>query len=400
VRVLLTNNTLERRAGTELYVRDVALGLLARGHSPIAYSPALGAVAAELRAATVPVIDSLDALGAPPELIHGHHHLETTEAALRFPRTPTISFCHGWTPWEELPAALPNVVRHVAVDLTCRSRLVDELGIAPGRVRLLYNFVDVGRFPVRPALPARPARALVFSNYADERSVGAVREACARRGVAVEVAGASSAVLERPEDALGGYDLVFAKARCAMEAMAVGCAVVLCDRDGAGPLVTSAGFGPLRELNFGIRALRSPLTAAALGEQIDRYDAADAAEVCRLMRTHGDLQRCLDELVALYEEVLAEPRPDPDFAAMTTAAAAYVRSLSPRLKGADEARARLLADLARAEARAAALAAQVGRLGREPGVRLQVALTRLPLLGGLVSALGRRLRPILKAPER
>lgn len=36
MRILLTNNTLGLRAGSELYVRDVALALLSRGHEPIA----------------------------------------------------------------------------------------------------------------------------------------------------------------------------------------------------------------------------------------------------------------------------------------------------------------------------------------------------------------------------
>jgi hypothetical protein len=48
MRVLITNNTLASRAGSELYVRDVALGLLNRGHKPIAYSTELGAAPREL----------------------------------------------------------------------------------------------------------------------------------------------------------------------------------------------------------------------------------------------------------------------------------------------------------------------------------------------------------------
>ena len=47
-------------------------------------------------------------------------------------------------------------------------------------------------------------------------------------------------MVDRPEAILGDYDLVFAKARAAMEAMATGCAVILCDRVGAGPLVCRA----------------------------------------------------------------------------------------------------------------------------------------------------------------
>ena len=35
------------------------------------------------------------------------------------------------------------------------------------------------------------------------------------------------------------YDIVFAKARAAIEAMAVGAAVIVCDFDGVGPMVST-----------------------------------------------------------------------------------------------------------------------------------------------------------------
>jgi len=70
-RVLLTNGALVHRAGSELYLVEVASRLLALGHSPIAYSPILGPLAAELRASTVPVVDDLAAVAEPPDLIHG-----------------------------------------------------------------------------------------------------------------------------------------------------------------------------------------------------------------------------------------------------------------------------------------------------------------------------------------
>ena len=122
LRILITNNTLTYRAGTELYVRDVALALIKRGHTPIAYSTELGEVAQDIRAATIPVIDNLDALAAPPDVIHGHHHLETMTALLRFPGVPAVSFCHGWLPWEENPLRFPRILRYVAVDQACRDR--------------------------------------------------------------------------------------------------------------------------------------------------------------------------------------------------------------------------------------------------------------------------------------
>ncbi|MEP6913552.1 MAG: hypothetical protein ABI923_12405, partial [bacterium] len=116
MRILITNNTLDARAGSELYVRDVATGLLDRGHTPVAFSTILGEVARNLRAATIPVIDSLDALTTPPDIIHGQHHVETMMAMLHFPNTPAVYFCHGWLPWEEAPPRFPRILKYIAVD--------------------------------------------------------------------------------------------------------------------------------------------------------------------------------------------------------------------------------------------------------------------------------------------
>src|SRR5947207_12873911 len=100
MRILITNNTLDFRGGSELYVRDLAIALLKRAHMPIAYSTKLGDIAQEIRAATVRVVDSLDAVGAPPVVIHGHHHLDTMSALMRFPAVPAVILCHGCLPGE------------------------------------------------------------------------------------------------------------------------------------------------------------------------------------------------------------------------------------------------------------------------------------------------------------
>ena len=308
LRILITNAALDVRAGTELYVRDLATALLACGHTPIVYSPVLGAVAREIRAATIPVVDDLAAVGTPPDVIHGHHHLETLTALLWFPGVPAVSVCHGWLPWPESPPRFPRVRRHVAVDQACHDRLVLGHGIPEERVRVLLNFVDLDRFAPRGPLPARPARALVFSNAAsDQTHLPAVRAACDAAGLALDVAGrASGRVADAPESLLGAYDVVFAKARAALEAMAVGTAVVLCDEVGAGPLVTSAELDRLRALNFGIRTLREPATPEHFAAELARYDAADAARVSARIRREAGRDAVVDELVTLYREVIAE----------------------------------------------------------------------------------------------
>ena len=81
MRVLLTNNTLAWRGGTELYLLDVARELKRLGHEPVAYSPHLKDVAEHFRAAGIPVVANLAVLPFRPDVIHGQHHVETMTIA-------------------------------------------------------------------------------------------------------------------------------------------------------------------------------------------------------------------------------------------------------------------------------------------------------------------------------
>ena len=332
LRILITNHFLRGRTGSELYVCELATNLLRRGHTPIVYSPQLGPSARELRDATVPVIDNLDALSSPPDLIHGQHHVETMAALLRFPNTPAVFFCHGWLPWEETPPKHPRILRFVAVDDTCRDRLVCENGAPEERVSVILNSVDIDQFLPRAPLPAKPVRALVFSHGATH--VAAVREACRRTQLTLDVIGAESGnVSTRPQDLLGQYDIVFAKARCALEALAVGSAVVLCDTVGVGPMVTTGEVDQLRRLNFGVRTLQGSVEPDLLEKEIARYDAADAAEVSRRIRNGAGREAATDQIVALYQDVVAEfemTTRDPD--AEARAEAFYLQQLALHLE--------------------------------------------------------------------
>lgn len=308
LRILITNHFLRGRTGSELYVCELATSLLHLGHTPIVYSPQLGESARELRNATVPVVANLDALASPPDVIHGQHHVATMTALLRFPNTPAVYFCHGWLPWEETPPKHPRILRFVAVDDTCRDRLVCESAAPEERVSVILNSVDLNQFHPRAALPPKPGRALVFSNGASESThLGEVRQACQRTGLSLDVIGADSGnISARPQDVLGQYDIVFAKARCALEAIAVGTAVVLCDKVGAGPMVTTGDMDRLRRLNFGVRTLQGRVNADALQREIARYDPHDAAEVSRRIRGSAGRESAIDQIVMLYRDVVRE----------------------------------------------------------------------------------------------
>ena len=331
ISVLFTNNALAQRAGSEIYVRDVAIALQHRGHRPTAFSLVLGPVAAELRAATIPVVDDVTRIGERPDVIHGHHHVETLIAALAFPDTPVVNFCHGWVPWEEMPLLHPAVRRYVAVDEACVDRLVREEGIPPERIELLLNFVDLERFRCRLPLPTLPARALVLSNGATvDGYAGVIAAACESAGIAVDIVGAAAGnPSDAPEVLLAGYDLVFAKGRTALEALAVGCATVVADRAGAGPLVTTDNYQQLRRRNFGIRELHHAHDVDWYREQIGRYSSGAAAAVSRRVREDAGMQPAIDRLIAIYQAAMAAPpgRGDP-----WEAAARHVSRIARPLK--------------------------------------------------------------------
>jgi len=308
LRVLLTNVTLAGRTGTEIVTRDLALGLHGRGHHVAVYTRARGPVADELEAGGVNVVTDLNHVGVP-DIVHGHHFVETVEVLLRHPSARGVFVCHDRTASHSIPPRLGAIKRYVAVDENCLERLHHDWEIPPSDTRVILNAVDLTRFQPRAPLPDRPSRALVFSHYAAPGThVEVVRAACDRLGISVDVIGAGVGVVsESPEEQLREYDLVFAKGRCALEAMAAGAAVVLCDAAGSGPLITTDLVPRLRQWNFGARTLTESLDAGRLASEIGKYEAAQAAAVSAMIRQDADLNLALDRYEELYAEVMRLP---------------------------------------------------------------------------------------------
>jgi len=307
--ILLANVTLASRTGTETALRDLAVGLKAATHKPMVYSPELGEIADEIRASGIPAFSRLQDVPEEPDIVHGNHHAETVQAMLQFRNARGLFVCHDRRVYMSAPPRMRRIFRYVAVDYHCLERLTGTYDIPEHLTRVIYNSVDTSRFVPRPPLPRAPQRALVFSNYAGPGPyLDAVRAACAHLNLPLDVvgsgAGNSSSV---PESLLGQYDLVFAKARCALEAMAVGAAVVLADTSGLGPLVTNAEVAELRRWNFGARLLREALDVETIVRQVQRYDAVDAAAVSRYIRDRADLPSAVKRYVDLYEELMEEP---------------------------------------------------------------------------------------------
>ncbi|MCC7177365.1 MAG: glycosyltransferase [Acidobacteria bacterium] len=325
--VLLTNLILAGRSGTELVVRNLARALVGLGHHPIVYAGRLGGIADEVRGAGVPVVSDIRALRGPVDVIHGHH-LPTTVAALAlFPHVPALFVCHDFVAWHDSPPLFPSVRRFVAVDDTVAERLRDA-GVPPARLRVILNQPDLGRFMAGTGLPERPRRALAFAK--NEGHLEAIQAACGTRGIALDIVGpAVQRPLDAPEQVLPRYDLVFASALTAMEAMACGRGVVVCDGRGLAGWVSPSRFDEWRRRNFGLRTFGRALTPDGIGEEIDRFSPAEAWYAQERLRAEGGVQHQAEAFIALYREMLAEPGGDRDEAAFRVAMAAYVQEWSP-----------------------------------------------------------------------
>lgn len=308
MKILITNAVFRSCSGTEIVTRDLALAFARSGHDPLIYSPRLGDTADEARRLGLAVTDDLSSVVDAPDIIHGHHHQPLMEALLRFPTTPAIYLCHDATDILDVPCAFPRIRKYLGVDERCQARVERTLGKAAGNVEIVSNAVDTDRYQVRAPLPSSPRKALVFSNHASDRThLPAVRKACRRAGIELDVVGLDmSTASSNPETILPKYDLVFAKARCALEAMAVGNAVVLCDFAGAGPYVRAADFDAMRRKNFGRALLTNPLSAEALQEQMACYDAVDAAALSVRVRAEASLSKAATRWESIYSEVLAD----------------------------------------------------------------------------------------------
>lgn len=336
-RILITNNTLALQAGTERFVCDLAQTLLRRGFQPTVYSTILGEPAAELMRRSIPVTDDLNTLREPPHLIHGQHHLETMTAITHFPDIPAIYVCHGWLPWEEHPPISPNIRHYVAVDDLCRERLFATTPAPADQISVIYNAVDITRFIRRSALPSQPKSALIFSNQARiDNFGGTIAKACQKAGIEkIDFMGQSSgAVSHQPENILGDYDLVFAKGRSALEAMAIGCAVVVADIDGISSIVGMDNLPRLRRLNFGLRAIQEePITVDSVLRVLKTYDANNSMKVTDWIRANATLESSVTEWEKVYSQVMTNVDYEVPPRESLLAVSEYLKFISPIVKG-------------------------------------------------------------------
>jgi glycosyltransferase involved in cell wall biosynthesis len=325
LRVLITNLFVANFSGSETVVELLADALRRAGHAPMIFAPTLGPQAERMQARGHIVVDRLAVVPQRPDVMHLQHITPALMALVAFPDVPAVFTCHSATIELEAPRLHPQIGRYIAVDDFCRA-LCLKRDIPEDRLSVILNAVDLRRFNARPPLPAKPKAALMLTKTFEQQNL--VRSACAKAGLTLDELGpATGEISDQLERILPRYDIVFATARMALEAAAVGCAVVVADGRGFAGMLRSENLQAWRRLNFGAGLLTAPVTAAALEAAIAAYDAADAAEVCRRLRSEASADDYAAAYVRLYAQAMGEAvAPDSSQAA---ASAAWLEDLLP-----------------------------------------------------------------------
>lgn len=286
------------------------------------YAPYVGEVGMRMRRRGHLVFDRISHIGIPPDVIHGHHSGPAMTALAAFPDVPAMFVAHSVAEFDR-PPSHPSIRRYFAV-----SSFLREFWSTPDvpleRFEILGNPVDTNALSLRPALPVRPATALVVAKLPGQ--LEAIRAACASRGLKLKEVGWG---IDKVSDDLPALfqraDIVFASGRSAFEAMASGCAVVLTEGAGTFGMVTTETLDRVTELNGSSRLLSLRPSVQTLTDAIDSYDPRNAAQVAQRVRDVKSLDVHGERLLAIYEELRASgPVPSSDSMALANFIEAYV----------------------------------------------------------------------------
>jgi hypothetical protein len=275
MRILMTQRALEHWGGSEFVTIEVARELRARGHDVAVFSPRIGRPANLLAPLGICVRSKLSDI-----------------------------------PWE--PEIHPRVLRYLVMCEWMAPRLGPEIGVSVDRVAVVPNFVNTSRFSEVRKAPEAPARALLFGGAGlDPAEMQHLEAICAHCGISLDRIGYTHGnPRENPEIFLQSYDLVFAIGKCAIEAMACGCAVIPLVPGLAGHLITPDNYEQWSFSNFSPRHFTAGTTLSAewLKAELKQYSACKVAAVTEKVRATRSLLTTVDMLESIYKAAVAKYR--------------------------------------------------------------------------------------------
>lgn len=305
--ILITNIQMDGYNGTTLYVKELAISLIERGENVQIYSRLIGQIGIELREQGITIVNNLTDITFYPDVIHAHHNVTTLDVLSFFKNVPVLFWIHDRLSPFDHPPFHKNIVKYMAVDYNCKERYATDCGFSQSDSDVVYNWVNLKRFALKDTIQTKPKKALIFSNYANNRNfLVPIKKACAQCNLILDVIGQESGNQKRdPEKYLEDYDIIFAKAKAAMESIATGAGVIICDFRGLAGMVTTKNLKHYRKFNFGMKLMENPANEKNIINEIQKYNAKDIQMVSQMIRSQIDIHIIVDQLLVLYKDCVS-----------------------------------------------------------------------------------------------
>jgi hypothetical protein len=254
--------------GAETHLVTIGGQLLRLGHEVVVYSPEVGPFADYATERGLKVVDDARKLPDECDVVFAQDSLVVYDVADRYPGALMVFRICGDIRDLESPPQVDGVVDLVVVLSDRYARLAQALAVRTPLLRLRVP-VDIDRLKPVGAPRARPKRAVVLGNFPDRIRV--IREAWEPRGIEVTHVGATNQRYDVAA-ALQDADIVVAKSRAAVDAMACGRAVYVFDTFGGDGWVTPEAYTAMEADNFAGLATGRVVRAAELAQDLADYD--------------------------------------------------------------------------------------------------------------------------------
>ena len=300
-----------RIGGSQGYLLLMAEQLERLGHHVVLHAPERDGPLADLAAERgVRVARSPSALPSTCDVVLVQDGIMAHRLAEAYPSVPQVFRCPSELFDLQLPPQLPGLVAaSVALSERVAQRL-RALALSLEVVRLTQP-VDTSRFSGGEALRARPTRAVLLGNYLQGPRRDLLVETWSAAGVECVIAGNLGEPTLAPESVLADADIVVAKGRAAVEAMACGRAVYVYDQFGSDGWVTPETYAALEADNFAGQATTAVPSAERLARDLGAYDPQMGMANRDLAVHHHCARRHAEALV----QVLATASPRGETAA-------------------------------------------------------------------------------------
>jgi len=274
MKILVANQTLSLLAGSETWVKTLALQLKKMGHAVTAFSPSLGVIAEELEASDISCRKDIRTGGIRPfsillepfedndfDLIIANHYEVVRFLRHHFPKTPIVSTIHGVlhtmqdakgkdVPAPEHPATDAKVDQFIAVSEEVKAKLMTDYGID---ALIIRNFFDTEKYKAtRPITPGKPRQILYNTNYAlkDDEDTKIVREVAKHYGAKLAAIGQNFTMAKDTMLAIEDSDIVIGMGRSVLEGVCAGRLGIVHGRWGTGGIVSRENIEKLRGCIF------------------------------------------------------------------------------------------------------------------------------------------------------